>query len=160
MYLISAISGIDVKGAYRTIDLKRKIVMPGGIDIHSHISGGKINLARLLLPEEQQKYLYSSTNTLRSGSGLATCTSFHIGYKYSRLGYTAVFEPAVLPANARSNMIEMSDIPQIDKGCYTVLSNDDFLLNLIQKKTYQIIFLAYYHLEIMIFANLENFLLK
>ena len=28
------------------------------------------------------------------------------------------------------------------------------------KKTYQIIFLAYYHLEIMIFANLENFLLK
>ena len=121
----------------KTIDLKRKIVMPGGIDIHSHISGGKINLARLLLPEEQQKYLYSSTNTLRSGSGLATCTSFHIGYKYSRLGYTAVFEPAVLPANARSNMIEMSNIPLIDKGGYIVLSNDDFLLNLIQKKTSQ-----------------------
>ena len=32
----------------KTIDLKRKIVMPGGIDIHSHISAGNINLARLL----------------------------------------------------------------------------------------------------------------
>tara|TARA_B100000315_G_C14574725_1_gene587357 strand:+ start:395 stop:2059 length:1665 start_codon:yes stop_codon:yes gene_type:complete len=122
---------------FKTIDLKNKIVMPGGIDIHSHISGGKINLARLLLPEEQQKYLYSSTNNLRSGSGLATCTSFHIGYKYARLGYTAVFEPAVIPANARSNMIEMSNIPLIDKGGYVVLSNDDFLLDLIQKKTSQ-----------------------
>ena len=31
----------------------------------------------------------------------------------------------------------MSDIPFIDKGTYTVLSNDDFLLKLIQKKTNQ-----------------------
>tara|TARA_B100001123_G_scaffold425060_1_gene537441 strand:- start:9 stop:1277 length:1269 start_codon:yes stop_codon:yes gene_type:complete len=31
----------------------------------------------------------------------------------------------------------MSDIPFIDKGTYTVLSNDDFLLKLIQKKTDQ-----------------------
>ena len=41
----------------QVIDVKNKIVMPGGIDIHSHISGGKVNLARLLLPEEHQKYL-------------------------------------------------------------------------------------------------------
>jgi len=121
----------------QVINLKNKIVMPGGIDIHSHIAGGKVNLARLLLPEEHRKYLYSSTNNLRSGSGLGTCTSFHIGYKYAKLGYTAVFEPASLPANARSTIIEMSDIPLIDKGCYTVLGNDDFLLNLIQKKTSQ-----------------------
>ncbi len=36
----------------QVINLKNKIVMPGGIDIHSHIAGGKVNLARLLLPEE------------------------------------------------------------------------------------------------------------
>ena len=80
--------------------------MPGGIDIHSHIAGGKINLARLLLPEEHQKYLYSSNDNLRSGSGLGTCTSFHIGYKYAKLGYTAVFEPACLPSNARSTLMQ------------------------------------------------------
>ena len=121
----------------RTINLKNKIIMAGGIDIHSHIAGGKVNLARLLLPEEHRKYLYSSSEKLRSGSGLGTCSSFHIGYKYAKLGYSAVFEPAVLPSNARSAIIEMSDIPFIDKGTYTVLSNDDFLLKLIQKKTNQ-----------------------
>ncbi len=120
-----------------TINLKNKIIMAGGIDIHSHIAGGKVNLARLLLPEEHRKYLYSSSEKLRSGSGLGTCSSFHIGYKYAKLGYTAVFEPAVLPSNARSAIIEMSDIPFIDKGTDTVLSNDDFLLKLIQKKTNQ-----------------------
>ena len=31
----------------------------------------------------------------------------------------------------------MSDIPFVDKGTYTVLSNDDFLLKLIQTKTSQ-----------------------
>jgi len=121
----------------KTINLKNKIIMAGGIDIHSHIAGGKVNLARLLLPEEHRKYLYSSSENLRSGSGLGTCSSFHIGYKYAKLGYCAVFEPAVLPSNARSAIIEMSDIPFVDKGTYTVLSNDDFLLKLIQTKTSQ-----------------------
>ena len=121
----------------KVINLKNKIIMAGGIDIHSHIAGGKVNLARLLLPEEHRKYLYSSSDKLRSGSGLGTCSSFHIGYKYAKLGYTAVFEPATLPSNARSTIIEMSDIPFIDKGTYTVLSNDDFLLKLIQKKSNQ-----------------------
>ena len=120
----------------KIINLKNKIIMSGGIDIHSHIAGGKDNLARLLLPEEHRKYLYSSSNKLRSGSGLGTCSSFHIGYKYAKLGYTTVFEPATLPSNARSAIIEMNDIPLIDKGTYTVLSNDDFLLKLIQKKNW------------------------
>ena len=48
----------------KTIDLKKKVIMAGGIDIHSHIAGGKVNLARLLLPEEHRKYLYSSTENL------------------------------------------------------------------------------------------------
>ena len=44
----------------KTINLKNKVIMAGGIDIHSHIAGGKVNLARLLLPEEHRKHLYSS----------------------------------------------------------------------------------------------------
>lgn len=32
----------------KIINLKTKIIMAGGIDIHSHIAGGKVNLARLL----------------------------------------------------------------------------------------------------------------
>ena len=40
----------------KIINFKKKIIMAGGIDIHSHIAGGKVNLARLLLPEEHRKY--------------------------------------------------------------------------------------------------------
>ena len=36
------------------IDLAGKVVMPGGIDLHSHIGGGKVNIARMMLPEEHR----------------------------------------------------------------------------------------------------------
>ena len=47
----------------KTINLKNKIIMAGGIDIHSHIAGGKVNLARLVLPEEQIKITPASINS-------------------------------------------------------------------------------------------------
>ena len=34
-----------------SLDVSGKIVMAGGIDIHSHIAGANVNTARLLLPE-------------------------------------------------------------------------------------------------------------
>ncbi|MEM3163279.1 MAG: amidohydrolase family protein, partial [Desulfurococcaceae archaeon] len=34
------------------IDAKGKVVMPGGIDIHSHIAGPKVNVGRLIRPED------------------------------------------------------------------------------------------------------------
>ena len=36
------------------IDIGGCIVMAGGIDMHTHIGGGKVNLARLLMPELQR----------------------------------------------------------------------------------------------------------
>ena len=38
----------------RSIDLAGRVVMAGGIDIHSHICGGKVNLARTLMPAEHR----------------------------------------------------------------------------------------------------------
>ena len=46
------------------------------------------------------------------------------------MGYTAVFEPAVVGANARHAHLEMADIPNIDTGGFLVLGNDDALLRL------------------------------
>ncbi|MEM3615181.1 MAG: amidohydrolase family protein, partial [Candidatus Methanomethylicia archaeon] len=34
------------------IDAKGKLVLPGGIDIHSHIAGPKVNIGRLIRPED------------------------------------------------------------------------------------------------------------
>ena len=37
------------------LDASGLIVMPGGVDIHSHVAGGTVNLARRLLPEEHDR---------------------------------------------------------------------------------------------------------
>ena len=47
------------------------------------------------------------------------------------MGYTAAFEPAMVPANARHAHLEMADLPIIDKGAYVMLGNDDLLLRLL-----------------------------
>ena len=36
-------------------DATGMVVMAGGIDLHSHIGGGKTNLSRLLLPEDHRR---------------------------------------------------------------------------------------------------------
>ena len=39
----------------REINAKGMIVMPGGIDMHSHIAGPKVNLGRKLQPEDHSQ---------------------------------------------------------------------------------------------------------
>ena len=39
----------------KVIDAQGKTVMPGGVDLHSHIAGSKINIGRLLRPEDHRK---------------------------------------------------------------------------------------------------------
>lgn len=114
-----------------TIDAKGGVVMAGGIDIHSHIAGGKSNIARLLMVEEQRAFREPQGPFCGCGGGLSTMTAHATGCRYAEMGYTAVFEPAVVAANARHMHTEMADIPFLDTGGYLVLGNDDFLLDLI-----------------------------
>ncbi len=115
-------------------DLSGMVVMAGGIDMHSHIAGGKMNIARILLPEEHACHTRARSRLTRSGSGEATMTSFATGYRYAEMGYTAAYEPAMLPVNARQTHLEMADIPILDKGAYAMLGNDDFFLRMLAKK--------------------------
>src|SRR3981189_2456468 len=50
-------------------DVSGKIVMAGAIDIHSHIAGGNVNTARLLLPEKHQAFAARPTKTPLSETG-------------------------------------------------------------------------------------------
>ena len=43
----------DAPGA-PTIDAAGMVVMPGGVDMHSHIAGPKVNLARKMRPEDHR----------------------------------------------------------------------------------------------------------
>jgi formylmethanofuran dehydrogenase subunit A len=115
----------------RTYDLAGLVVMPGGIDIHSHIAGGKVNLARALMPHDHRAHPMPRDGGRRSGGGRVTPSTFATGYRYAELGYTAAFEPAMVAANARHAHAELADTPMIDKGCYVMLGNDDLLLRLL-----------------------------
>ncbi|MGE0383587.1 MAG: formylmethanofuran dehydrogenase subunit A [Gammaproteobacteria bacterium] len=115
----------------RHFDLTGMTVMAGAIDLHTHIGGGKVNIARMMLPEDHRADPVARGPLTRSGSGRAAPSTLTTGYRYAQMGYTACFEPAMLPANARQAHLEMADIPILDKGAYAMLGSDDFLLRML-----------------------------
>ena len=114
------------------IDASGKVVMPGGIDIHSHIAGPKINTGRMMRPED-----HYTTNKpgvfpyIRAETGLSTPNVFRIGYEYAIMGYTLVAEPATPPVMTRHTHHELNAIPIIDKMAYVVVDSNWILLDLI-----------------------------
>jgi formylmethanofuran dehydrogenase subunit A len=116
----------------RVINCKDKIIMPGAIDLHTHIGGGKVNIARLMLEE-----FHTENHDRFDSSAIIAPSTFKTGLKYIEMGYTTCFEPALLPINARQAHSEMADIPFIDKGSYALLGNDDYFLELLRKKVSQ-----------------------
>jgi formylmethanofuran dehydrogenase subunit A len=123
------------------IDAKNCIVMAGGIDLHSHIGGGKMNLARLLLPEDHRNNFAPaalSGNPLELPScGSCIPGTLATGYRYAEMGYTAAFEPAMLAGNARHAHMEMGDVPILDHGAYVMLGNDELFLRLLHQSVHQ-----------------------
>ena len=120
----------------QTYDLTGKIVMAGAIDMHSHIGGGKVNIARMMLPEFQESKKYTEPEAhicTPNCSHNATPNTSDTGFRYIEMGYTAAFEPAILPINARQAHLEMADTPMIDKGGYAMLGNDDYFLRLLAR---------------------------
>lgn len=130
---------------HETIDFKGKIVMAGAIDMHSHIGGGKVNIARMMLPEYQRQQYQESLQYHEPEAHIcgpycmhdATPSTINTGMRYIEMGYTAAFEPAVLAINARQAHLEMGDTPMIDKGGYAMLGNDDYFLRLLANKADQ-----------------------
>ncbi len=110
-------------------DASGKLVMAGGIDIHSHIAGANVNTARLLLPEWHRAATARPEQTPLSQAGW---TTFETGCRYAAMGFTMVVEPAVAPHYALHAHLELGDIPIIDKATLSILGNDDFLLGLLR----------------------------
>ncbi len=115
-------------------DLRGKVVMAGAIDMHTHIGGGKVNIARMMLPEDHRTDPVAHTEHCRAGCGHAAPSTLTTGYRYAEMGYTAGFEPAMMPVNARQTHLEMGDTPIIDKGGYAMLGSDDFFLRMLTAK--------------------------
>ncbi len=118
----------------RVIDAAGLVVMPGGIDMHCHIAGPKVNVARKMRPEEKRKAeLIPSTKLTHSGTMGSVPSTFATGYKYAGLGYTTAFDAAIPPLGARHAHEEFDDTPCIDKGFYLLMGNNHYVMQTIQK---------------------------
>jgi len=117
----------------RKIDASGMIVMPGGVDIHSHIAGSKVNSGRLLRPEDHFKDFEPKTSVTRSGVGRSIPSTFTTGYRYARMGYTTVMDPAMAPLEAKHTHEEFNDIPMIDKASYPLLGDWWFVLEYLRE---------------------------
>ena len=93
----------------RTLDASGLVVMPGGIDMHSHFAGPKVNAARKMRPEDKRKAeKVLRTAITHSGTMGSVPSTFATGYKYAGLGYTTAFDAAVPPLSARHAHEELS----------------------------------------------------
>ncbi len=118
----------------RTIDARGLIVMPGGVDMHAHIAGPKVNFARKMRPEDRRKAMpMKRTPLTRSGTRGSTPSTFATGYLYAGMGYTTVFDAAIPPLGARHTHEEFHDTPIIDKGFFVLVGNNHYALRQIKE---------------------------
>lgn len=130
-------SKLPKKANVKKINAKEMVVMPGGVDIHSHIAGPKVNSGRLLRPEDHRKEVLKKTPRTRSGVGRSVPSTYFTGYAYAKLGYTTAMEAAMPPLEARHTHEELMDTPIIDKGAYTLLGSNWFLLERISEMNFK-----------------------
>ena len=127
----------DGRRPVRTIDATNMVVMPGGVDMHCHIAGPKVNTARKMMPDDKRiAKPVRRTRMTRSGTTGAVPSTFATGYLYAGLGYTTAFDAAVPPLMARHAHEELEDTPVIDKGFYVLMGNNHYIMKQIQAGEY------------------------
>ena len=134
--------------ASRTIDATGLIVMPGGVDMHCHIAGPKVNAARRMCVGPPSRGGFSERASAegiasraarlaaptRSGTAGPVPSTFITGYQYAGLGYTTAMDAAVPPLLARHAHMELADTPCLDKGFYALLGNNHFIMRAIAER--------------------------
>ena len=119
--------------ADRTIDARGYVVMPGGVDVHCHIAGSKVNAARMLRPEEARGRGWARRPGMRSGTLGSVPSTFATGYQYAGLGYTTAVDAAIPPLGARHAHHELGDTPVIDKAILILMGNNHAIMDLIRE---------------------------
>jgi formylmethanofuran dehydrogenase subunit A len=112
----------------KLVDATGLTVMPGGVDIHTHIAGSEVNTGRLMRPEDHVKDVEYKTSITRSGVGYSIPSTFTTGYRYSRMGYTTVMNPSMAPLGAKHTHEELNDIPMLDKATFPLIGDWWFVL--------------------------------
>src|SRR5258708_8999977 len=127
------VAAADFAPGARIVDATGMVVMPGGVDVHTHVAGGALNFARGLVPENQRsarKFLHGLDR--RAGLGGMTPTTFATGYLDAGMGWTTANEAAVPILSARHTHEELHDIPIVDKTSLVLMANNEFVLDLLE----------------------------
>ena len=114
------------------IDASGLVVMAGGVDVHSHVVGSKVNAARKFRPEDHYGNTRERTALTRSGSGFTVPSTFLTGYLYAEMGYTTVMEAATAPLVAKHTHEELEDTPMLDMGAFITMGNNHFIMECIR----------------------------
>ncbi len=123
-----------VSSGASVIDAGGMLVMAGGVDAHSHIAGAKVNLGRLMRPEDSRIGLAPRNKITRVYSGYTVPNVFAMGYRYAQMGYTTVFEAAQAIMKARHTHEELEEIPIIDKGALTLFGSNWPTMDYVREK--------------------------
>lgn len=120
----------------RVLDAKGLIALPGGVDMHCHIAGPKVNAARELRCDDRraEDQRLARREGFRSGTLGSVPSTFATGYKYAGLGYTTAFDAAVPPMAARHAHLELADTPCIDSGFYVLLGNNHYVMDCLKQR--------------------------
>jgi formylmethanofuran dehydrogenase subunit A len=109
------------------------VVLPGGVDAHTHVAGAALNFARAMVPETQRQAVpFLHTPERRMGLGGLTPTTFATGYLYAGMGYTTVTEAAVPVLSAKHTHEELADTPLLDKACLLLMANNEIVMDLLE----------------------------
>ncbi len=112
----------DAKG--EVIEAKGLLVMPGGVEAHSHIAGKKVNTGRIMSPGDSRLGIEPRAGVCRPSTGYTVPNCYAMGYRYTRMGYTTAFEAAMPILEARHTHEELEEIPILDKGALTLFGNN------------------------------------
>lgn len=108
-----------------TFDATGMIVMAGGVDMHSHFVGPKVNVARRL--NARTTFLTDSDSDSQARPFVPHLES--TGLHYAGLGYTTAFDAAVPAAYARQAALELNHLPCVDAGYFAMVGNHQEMLD-------------------------------
>ncbi|HMP79935.1 MAG TPA: formylmethanofuran dehydrogenase subunit A [Pirellulaceae bacterium] len=113
----------------REIDCRGRVIMPGGIDMHSHIVGPKVNAARTmrarLMAARSGDSLRSTPEQIANPITPSVC---EVAAKYLSMGYTTVMDAAIAPSASRLVHRELEQMAGLDVGFLALIGNHEYVL--------------------------------
>lgn len=113
---------VDAAGWMR-VDAGGLVVMPGGVDLHSHVAGPKVGAGRRIAPHLARRVQRPA----------AVPTIEATGRLYAALGYTTVFDAAIATSSAAIAHMELAELPILDKGIYLLAADDADVLAALER---------------------------